>query len=370
MRDGVRQQLRAPRVEDSNGGMNDHRGDRRASTGSRTARDRVRRRRSRRSSARRAGRRHVVRVALDLAGQLRARVVVEQRRSPPSTSARASSTPATIAAADEPRPRPCGIRLAQTSSSPRGWPPSASKVGAHRPHDQVPLVARRRRSAPSPATSTVDRSSATRTTTSSYRPSARPSASKPGPEVGAGGGHPDLAAGAAAERRPAAPALSQPVRAATAAACASTGTVIGVGRAGDRPLRVLQAVPVTVQTTRRARPAAARPRRSCSSPATLAARRRLDEDALARGPAAGTPTRISPVGDRVDQAAGLVAGVDRLRPRRRVADPDRGGDRRRLERPAAPFTIGAAPAAWKPNIRGVASRCRRRRPRCSPSSTR
>ena len=36
--------------------------------------------------------------------------------------------PAQMAAEEEPRPRPCGMRLAQTTSRPRGCPPSRSKA--------------------------------------------------------------------------------------------------------------------------------------------------------------------------------------------------------------------------------------------------
>ncbi len=46
--------------------------------------------------------------------------------SPPTARARAARMPATIAAAEDPRPRPCGMRFAHTTSSPCGCPPSAA----------------------------------------------------------------------------------------------------------------------------------------------------------------------------------------------------------------------------------------------------
>ena len=86
------------------------------------------------------------------------------RSSPPTASARAATSPATIAAADEPSPRPCGMRLAQRQRAGRGGcPPSASKAGAQRADDEVRLVAGharrrpRRRPRPSTAASAGDR---------------------------------------------------------------------------------------------------------------------------------------------------------------------------------------------------------------------
>jgi len=45
------------------------------------------------------------------------------RRAPPR-----ARTPATIAAADDPRPRPWGMRFMHVNASPDGWPPSSSNA--------------------------------------------------------------------------------------------------------------------------------------------------------------------------------------------------------------------------------------------------
>ena len=50
-----------------------------------------------------------------------------RRASPPRTKLRASAKPPTIAAADEPRPRPCGMALSWRSAKPLGFPPICSK---------------------------------------------------------------------------------------------------------------------------------------------------------------------------------------------------------------------------------------------------
>ena len=105
------------------------------------------------------------------------------RSSPPTTRARARMSPAMIAAADDPRPRPCGILLAHTRSRPRGRPPNAVNPLS------IALATRCRwsrgtPSAPSPWTSTrIPASSETWATTSSYRARAAPNASKPGPRL-------------------------------------------------------------------------------------------------------------------------------------------------------------------------------------------
>ncbi|SQD96030.1 hypothetical protein FMEAI12_3430010 [Parafrankia sp. Ea1.12] len=98
----------------------------------------------------------------------------------PPARASAAVTPATIAAADEPRPRPCGIRFTQRSASPGCAHSSSSKVAR---------IARTTRCASSagtasgPTTSMESPDGVSRTDTSSYSPSARPSASKPGPRL-------------------------------------------------------------------------------------------------------------------------------------------------------------------------------------------
>ena len=73
----------------------------------------------------------------------------------------------TIAAADEPSPRPCGMRLAQCSSSPCGWPPSSVERGAASPGRPGATRRAARRSLPPLRRRCPGRSSMTRATTSS-----------------------------------------------------------------------------------------------------------------------------------------------------------------------------------------------------------
>ncbi len=86
---------------------------------------------------------------------------------PPSTARGRRRRPATIAAAEEPSPRPCGMRFAQTTSQParlaaervEARPAGRGRPGAARPRAARPRPRRRRRR--------TGPSSATRTTTSS-----------------------------------------------------------------------------------------------------------------------------------------------------------------------------------------------------------
>ena len=147
-------------------------------------------------------------------------------------------------------------------------------------HGAGALAARRRPSAPA--------SSVTCTTTSSYRPRARPNASKPGPRLRRRGRHPD-ADGRGPEHRRGHSGRPQAETQLAAAACARRpGTSIGVGRAGDGPLRVLEAVPG--DGAHDALPGVEPPCAcTCSSPATDGGRGRLDEHALLRARAGGRP---------------------------------------------------------------------------------
>ena len=61
---------------------------------------------------------------------------------PPATRPRAAQTPATIAADDEPSPRPCGITLSHSAAAPGVARPCASNARPHRPVHQVALVER------------------------------------------------------------------------------------------------------------------------------------------------------------------------------------------------------------------------------------
>ena len=135
--------------------------------------------------------------------------------------------------------------------------------------------------------------------------------------------------------------------------------VVGAGAVEIAHSGSLRPCPVTVQTTveparhgAERRPAAAGRRRSPRCPARRTRR--------PRGPASGTPTRISRSVTARDQAARVVARVERLGPARRVADPDRGRDGRRLPHHLRRCTIGAAPDGLEPvhlrRARGVAGR--------------
>ena len=128
--------------------------------------------------------------------------------------------------------------------------------------------------------------------------------------------------------------------------------VVGDGAVEMAHSGSLRPWPVTVQTIRRTgRDLTRLGLLEQTGDAGRAAQLDEDTDLAGQQPVRGQDL---PVGDRGDQAAGGVPGVERLGPAGRVADPDRGGDRRRLARRPRPLTIGAAPAAWKPNIRGSA----------------
>ena len=104
------------------------------------------------------------------------------RSLPPKTSARASDKPPTIALADDPRPRVCGITFKARSAIPRGFPPRNSKPL------YIDLITkffslRGIASAPSPDISiSITCSSKTCAMYLSCRPRAKPKESKPGPK--------------------------------------------------------------------------------------------------------------------------------------------------------------------------------------------
>ena len=130
----------------------------------------------------------------------------------------------------------------------------------------------------------------------------------------------------------------------TSASTAGRGSTSAIARFGS-----FSPWPVTVHTTsRRARPD--RRPRAWSSPATDAADAGSTNTPSCDGE---QPVGVEDlgVGDRADRAARLVAGRDRAVPARRVADPDRGGDRLGCST-GSPSTSGAAPAACQPSMRG------------------
>ena len=124
-----------------------------------------------------------------------------------------------------------------------------------------------------------------------------------------------------------------------------------LGRAGDRPLRVLEAVAGDRADDGRARPAAVRRRRSCSSPATLAADAGSTNTASLRAHSryasricrSVTASISPPDSSRAASASVHDAGLPIRIAVAMVIGAATG----------APLTIGAAPAAWNPNMRGV-----------------
>ena len=310
--------------------LSGHEHRRRAAPDAGSSRTRVRaaRRPSRRGSARRAGR------PRRCPGGPRARwraPAARRRRAGPRR--RRTSAPAGDAArrrsppADEPRPRPCGMRLVQRSASGGRGAPSASKRRVHRPHDEVPVVARaprrRPRRAPRRRPVAVGRVADAHDDLV-VQVEGEAEASKPGPRLA-------LVAGTRTRDRRGSCRLQ--------AERGGGGADVGRDRDGCRCCICRRAVsgslrpwPVTVQTTRW--PGSSRPRAAaCSSPATppRCAGSTKTPSLAGEQPVGGEDL---PVGDRVDQAAGLVAGGDGAGPGRRVADPDRGGDRRRRRAPA------------------------------------
>ena len=157
-------------------------------------------------------------------------------------SPRAATMPATTAAADEPSPRPCGIRLWHTRCRPGLRRADEVERGPQRADHQVPLVVghlagtlARDLDARRPA------SRAARTSSSSCSPRARPSASNPGPRLA-------LVAGTrtrtwSAPRRIAglSPGRARSAMDTTSDEIAHGPHVAAVGRA-QRPLRVLEPV--------------------------------------------------------------------------------------------------------------------------------
>src|SRR6202012_5144573 len=146
-----------------------------------------------------------------------------------------------MAAADEPRPRACGIRLAQRRASPGGWPSNISNVCrmARTTRCASPAFAV---SDPSPATAMDRPPAVTRASTTSCRDTARPRLSNPGPRLALVAGTRTLTARSVIEtvRHQARPTSSQAEGGGGRAGVGGDG---GRGRgAGQGPVRVLQAV--------------------------------------------------------------------------------------------------------------------------------
>ena len=267
-------------------------------------------------------RRDVVGVALDLGGQRERRVVVEELRPPATQRAGRRRCPATIAADEEPRPRRAGSvaaaqpqpgRRAAASRASNAARASPARRGAARRARRLRRPRRRRRSTGRPV-------GAPATSTSSYRSSARPSASKPGPRLA-------LVAGTRTVHRPR-PSERHRQREAERG---RGGVRVDRRRVDRRRARrtiaqsgSLRPWPVTVQTTARPGRSHALRRAPASRPATPAADAGSTKTPSSAGeqPVGGQDL---PVGDGLDRAAGLVPGGDRQVPRRGVADPDRGG---------------------------------------------
>src|SRR4051812_18028356 len=236
-------------------------------------------------------------------------------------------TPATIAAADDPRPRLCGMRLAHTISSPRGLLASRSSVARSERTTRLRAL-RATVAAPTPATSTVrPGSSVTRTTTSSYRPRARPSASKPGPRLAlVAGTRTRTGAARNVDLWRAIRSALQPERVRGRGHVSGDGQRRGCTR--DGPVRILQ--PVAGHGADNAGAGLQSATRMClQQPRNTRGTGRLDKHAfLPRNAAISLEDEL--VGDRLDVTLGLIARSNCLFPRRGVADADGGGDGRRL----------------------------------------
>src|SRR3569833_3649634 len=158
--------------------------------------------------------------------------------SPSGCRARAARMPATVAAEEEPSPRACGMRLTQRIRSPGAAVPPMSpyaerSVRAIRSSSPRPAV-----SSPSPLTSIDRPDPAISTSTSSCRLRASPSASKPGPRFAL-----------VAVTRTLTTYVKEAPSPARSRELQRGGGGVGVHRdrerrrrAGDRPVRVLQAV--------------------------------------------------------------------------------------------------------------------------------
>ena len=254
-------------------------------------------------------------------------------------SALPASTPPTVADADEPRPRASGIRLCMTirQPTPSFRSPRAARRVVSRPRTKWLSWSAVSSPSPSPSIGQVDLAPA------------------PDPDleldrVGHGEGQPQaVVAGAEVGRRgrhlhgdPAAVELGEPTcvhrplpyqPSATATepmvgAASRNGQDLALGSA-----RILEAVPGQHAHDGRRRVELAG-RRGLGHAGHARRRGRLAEDALvARQGAVGRQDLV--VGHGRDPAARGVPGVDRLRPRRRIADPDGGRDRLGLLDPVA-----------------------------------
>ena len=294
---------------------------------------------------------HVVRVALQLGGQRAAR-----RRRRAARAVRAQRPGGQHAGDDRPRPTspargPAGCCWRSAARSPGGGQPSRSKAARMA---RTTRCARRAGSspAPSPATSTASPRRRDLRLDVVVAGQRQPERSRtPGPR---------LALVAGTRTRTGAAGTSAAIGGPQARGCA--GGRGGVHRdrrrrrrAGDRPLRVLEAVAgdradhawPRLELAGRVRPAAARPRSRRDAGST---------NTPSCGPAAGRRRGSARSVTASMRPPDSSRAASALRPGRRVADPDRGGDRLRLRDDRRAVTIGAAPAAWKPNIRGVARR--------------
>ena len=151
-------------------------------------------------------RRDVVGVPLDLGGE-REDAASSSRVTPASaTRARASTMPPTIAADDEPSPRPCGITLTHGRRTAGAATPSASNAARIERCTRC-RSSRGTRAAPSPVTSIVQRSVDHLSRQRVAQVQGEPEAVEAGAEVGAGRRHRDGDRPASTEghRQPGAP---------------------------------------------------------------------------------------------------------------------------------------------------------------------
>ena len=239
--------------------------------------------------------------------------------------------------------------LAASRRGPRaGRPRCPGRSGSRGPRSARP------RPRPRPSSSISPRlQPRTSTSTRFVSPSATAEAVVARAEVGARRRHLD--------GHPAAVELGQPVRhhpsaTATEPHASARASMTAPAPAGASAVAgSLRPLPVRTQTTS----ASARNRRRAAAtfvtPATLVADDGSQKIPSSRGEA---PVRGEDlvVRHRLDQAAALVAGRDRLRPGRGVADPDRRRDRVRAARPAG---RGRAARRRRPGSRTSAAASRR-----------
>ena len=292
-----------------------------------------------------------------------------RRRRPVARAPRAARgrrrDPRRSAAAEEPRPRPCGIALTAAEPQAPGW--HARRARGRRARDRTTrwsLVARHLAGAlaghvdpraPGSAARRLDGHHVVQRQRETEAVEARARGWRWWP-----------ARRTRTERTPSTPSSRPTVGRRCASRLTSSpraparrdgvhghphGLDLGAVRAAQRPLRVLEAVAGDRADDRRARGRAGRRRARRAGPRRDGRRGRLDEHALRTRTAAGARARICssvtasirpPDSSRAATACRQEAGLPIRIAVAMVSGVSTG----------CPRTIGAAPAAWKPHIRG------------------